>query len=90
VLADEPLDRRELEALGLHLLDEPQALDVLGPVVARARADHRRGEEPAGLVVADVADRHAGLVGQLLDGQLALVLRLAHRAGCYLAPCALV
>ena len=69
-LAEQPPDRLEVEPVGLHLADEPQPLDVLGPVVAGARPHVGRREQPARLVVADVAHRHARLVGELFDRQL--------------------
>ena len=67
---DEVLDRGEVEAVALQLLDQPQARDVLGPVVAGAGADLGRRQQPARLVRADVADRHAGLARELVDRQL--------------------
>ena len=81
VLADQARDRAELEALGLHLLDQPQAGDVLGAVVAGAGADLGRRQQAARLVVADVAHRHAGLVGELLDRQRRLLGGLAAARG---------
>jgi hypothetical protein len=75
--ADEPLDRVELETLGLHLLDEAQPVDVGAPVEARARAHLRRRQEATGLVVADVPDRHPDLVGELFDRHRVLLRHAA-------------
>ena len=68
--AQQPLDRGEVEAVGLQVEDQPQPRDVLGAVVADARAHLRRGQQAAGVVVADVAHRHADLGGELLDRQV--------------------
>jgi hypothetical protein len=73
---DQPCDRPEIEALSLHLLNQPQSCRVLGPVVAGSRSHLRRGQQAAGLVVADVPHRHPGLVGELLDGHPCLAGRL--------------
>ena len=70
-VVDQMLDRREVESGRLHLLDQPQPGDVRGAVVAGARPQLRRRQQAAALVRADVAHRHPGLVGELLDRQLA-------------------
>ena len=59
----------ELQALLLELLDQPQALDVLGAVEAGAAADLGRRQQPARVVRAHVADRQPGLAGELVDRQ---------------------
>ena len=50
-------------------LDQPEARDVLGPVIAGAGAHLGRREQAARLVRTDVADRHAGLARELVDRQ---------------------
>jgi hypothetical protein len=73
---DQALDGLEVESLGLHLLDQLDAGEVLVVVVTRARLDDRRGEQPARLVGADVAHRHAGALGELVDRQPQPAVRL--------------
>ena len=68
--AQQPLDRGEVEAVGLQVEDQPQPRHVVGAVVADARAHLGRGQQAAGVVVADVAHRHAHLGGELLDRQV--------------------
>ena len=72
--AEQPLDGREVEAVGLQVEDQPQSRDVLGAVVADPGPDLRRGKQPARVVVADVAHRHADLRGELLDRQVVCLL----------------
>src|SRR5215210_3144095 len=71
------LDRREVVAVALELLDQAQPGDVLGPVVARARAHLGRGQKAPRLMRPDVPDGHAGLAGELVDRVLGG--RLGHR-----------
>ena len=61
------LDRLEVEALGLQVLDQLEPRHVLGAVVAGAPPDLRRRQQPARLVGAHVAHGHADLGGQLVD-----------------------
>ena len=68
--AEQPLDGGEVEAVGLQVEDQPQPRDVLGAVVADARSDLGRRQQPARVVVADVAHGHPDLRGELLDGEL--------------------
>ena len=70
--AEQVLDRGEVVAVALELLDHREARDVLGPVVARPRPHLGRREQPARLVGADVAHGHAAGAGELVD---------RHRAG---------
>ncbi len=67
---EQPLDRLQVEALALHVLDQADPVDVLLAVVAGARPHGRGREQSAGLVGADVPGGHPGLVGQLVDRQL--------------------
>ncbi len=64
---EQVLDRGEVIAVALQLLDQPQARGVIGPVVAGARANLWRRQQPARLVGPDVADGHARLAGELVD-----------------------
>ena len=70
--AEQPLDRGEVEAVGLQVEDQAQARDVVGAVVADARAHLGRGQQPARVVVADVPHRHPDLGRELLDRQVAV------------------
>jgi hypothetical protein len=66
---EQPLDAGEVEALVLELSDLLQLRDVVWPVVADPHPHLRRVEQPARLVGADVAHRHPGRRGQVLDRQ---------------------
>ena len=79
--AQQPLDRGEVEAVGLQVEDQAQPCDVLGVVVADARAHLGRGQQPARMVVADVAHRHPDLGGELLDRQVRRGVARARRWG---------
>jgi hypothetical protein len=68
-VAQQALDAVELQPLGLQLPDQPQPLHVLRPVEPGPPADLRRGEQPARVMGAHVANRHPGLAGKLVDGQ---------------------
>ena len=70
---EQPPDEIEVEAVGLQLLDELQPRDVVRPVAARPPAHLGRGEQPARLVGADVANGHPDPPGQLVDRQLLVV-----------------
>jgi hypothetical protein len=80
----QPLDRLEVEALRLHVLDQPQARDVLAAVVAGPRPHLRRGQQPTRLVRPDVAHRHPCDTRELVDRELVLLLLLV-RLRCHLA-----
>ena len=67
---EQAADRLELEAVGLKLADQLDPLLVVGAVEAGAPAHLRGGEQAARLVGADVADRHPGAPGELVDRQL--------------------
>jgi len=66
----QPFDPAEVETLVLKVANQLQSRDVLGPVVADPKPDLGRGEQPARLMRPDVAHRHAGLRGELLDREL--------------------
>ena len=68
--AQQALDRGEVEAVGLQVEDQAQPRHVLGAVEAHARAYLRRGQQAAGVVVADVAHRHPDLARKLLDREV--------------------
>ena len=67
---DQPLDRLQVEALSLHLLDQPDPGQVLRPVVAGPGTNDGRGQQSARLMGADVARRHPALECQLVDRHL--------------------
>jgi len=77
---DQPADRLEVEAVGLELLDQLDAGDVLGAVEAGATAHLRRGEEAPGLVGADVPHGHPDALGELVDRQIGRGLLLSDLA----------
>jgi hypothetical protein len=66
---DQPLDRREVEAVGLHLADQLEAVEVLLRVVAGPPAHLGRRQQPTRLVRADVPGGQAGALRQVVDGQ---------------------
>jgi hypothetical protein len=76
-VVEQAADRLEVEAVGLQLLDELEPRDVLGPVEAGAPAQLGRGQQPAGLMGADVANGDARAARELVDGQG----RVAHAGG---------
>ena len=64
----EVADARERVATVLEAIDELQAPEVAGVVVPDAAKPSRRMEQGHGLVLADRADRHPVLTGELVDG----------------------
>ena len=80
------LDRGEVVAVALQLLDQLQPRDVHRAVVAGARADLGRGQQPARLVGADVAHGHAARAGELVDRHR-LVGDVGHGAASYAVTC---
>lgn len=80
-LLDQALDPAQVEALGLQRPDKAQARDVLGVVVADPLSHLGRRQQPARLVGADVAHRHAAPCGELLDRQVGVVLLARLRVG---------
>ncbi len=68
----EPLDRGQVESVRLQVEDKTQSSDVIGVVVADPGPHLGRGEQAAGLVVADVAHRHPRLGRELLDREASL------------------
>src|SRR5205085_7665850 len=66
---DQALDRLEVEALGLHFLDELDAGEVLFVVIAGAGLDHGWRPAAARLVRTDVAHGHPGALSELIDRQ---------------------
>ena len=78
VVAQQPLDPLQVEAVGLQLLDHPQPVEVLGPVVADPVPHLWGGQQSPRPVRADVADRYPGFRGELFDRQLILGLGDRH------------
>ena len=64
------LDCGEVEAVRLHLGDQFDPRDVLGPVIARATLDLGRLQQAARLVRTDVAHGHPGQSSESIDRQL--------------------
>jgi uncharacterized membrane protein len=86
-IAEQALDRGEVEAVRLHLRDQLDPGDVVRAVVAGAALDLGRLQEAARLVRADVAHRHPGLARELVDRHLRgrLVVRdHAHILRCFM------
>ena len=73
-VVDQALDPLQVEALGLQLGDQPQPLEVPLPVVAGARPDLRRLQQPPCLVLADIAHGHARCPRELVDRELRMFL----------------
>src|SRR5439155_20436991 len=66
-VVEQAADELEVQSVRLQLLDQLHACDVLRPVVAGPPADVRWRQQATRLVRADVAHRHAGALGQLVD-----------------------
>jgi hypothetical protein len=72
---DQPPDRLEVEALALHLADQLDAVQMGLAVVAGAAAHLGRRQQAARLMRPDVADGHPRALGELVDGQAAILDR---------------